>query len=47
MEAYNFTNSFNGANPSTDVNASTFGKVVNQAAGYYGRQLQYSGRFRW
>jgi hypothetical protein len=47
MEAYNFTNSFNGANPSTDVNSSVFGRVVQQAAGYYGRQLQYSGRFRW
>lgn len=47
MEAYNATNSFMGANPSMDVNSSLFGRVVNQRAGYYGRQFQYSGRFRW
>jgi hypothetical protein len=47
MEAYNLTNSFLGANPSTDVTSSTFGRVVNQRAGTFGRQLQYSGRFRW
>jgi Carboxypeptidase regulatory-like domain len=47
MEAYNLTNSFIGANPSTDVTSSIFGRVVNQRAGVFGRQLQYSGRFRW
>ncbi len=47
MESYNFTNNFKGANPSTDVNSSVFGRVVNQRAGYFGRQFQYSGRFRW
>ena len=47
MEAYNLTNSFLGANPSTDVTQSIFGRVVDQRAGTYGRQLQYSGRFRW
>jgi hypothetical protein len=47
MEAYNATNSFMGANPSMDVNSSIFGRVVNQRAGFFGRQFQYSGRFRW
>jgi hypothetical protein len=47
MESYNFTNSFMGANPSTDVNNSNFGRVVNIRPGYSGRQFQYSGRFRW
>ncbi|MGH8246477.1 MAG: carboxypeptidase-like regulatory domain-containing protein, partial [Gammaproteobacteria bacterium] len=47
MEAYNLTNSFIGANPTTDRASSAFGKVVSQRAGYLGRQLQYSGRFRW
>jgi hypothetical protein len=47
MEAYNLTNSFMGANPSTDPNAGTFGRIATQKAGYFGRQFQYSGRFRW
>ncbi len=47
MEAYNFSNSFMGANPTTDVNSSLFGRVVNQRSGFSGRQLQYSGRLRW
>lgn len=47
MEGYNLTNSFLGANPSTDVTSSLFGKVVNQRAGTFGRQLQYSARLRW
>jgi hypothetical protein len=47
MEAYNLTNSFLGADPSTDVTSSLFGRVVNQRAGTSGRQLQYSARFRW
>ncbi|MBK9168655.1 MAG: TonB-dependent receptor [Bryobacterales bacterium] len=47
MESYNFLNGFNGANPSTDVNSPVFGRVVNQRGGYFGRQLQYSGKFRW
>jgi hypothetical protein len=47
MESYNFTNSFMGADPSTDVNSSVFGRVVNIRPGYSGRQFQYNGRFRW
>ena len=48
MEAYNATNTFNGALPSTSLAAgSAFGAVTAQLAGYNGRQFQYSGRFRW
>lgn len=47
MEAYNLTNSFLGANPTTDVTSSNFGRVVSQRAGTSGRQLQYSARLRW
>jgi hypothetical protein len=47
MEAYNAANSFNGALPSTAFGTSAFGAITAQAAGYNGRQFQYSGRFRW
>jgi hypothetical protein len=47
MEAYNFTNSFMGNNPDTNVNNSTFGRITTQKPGYFGRQLQYSLRLRW
>ena len=47
MEAYNVSNSFMGAGPVTDVNSSLFGRVTQQKTGFSGRQLQYSGRFRW
>jgi hypothetical protein len=47
MEAYNFTNSFMGANPTTNVDSSLFGRVVAQRAGTYGRQFQYSARLMW
>ena len=47
MEAYNLSNSFMGANPSTNVNSSVFGEVVNQRSGFKGRQFQYSMRLRW
>ena len=47
MEAYNFTNSFIGTNPSTNVNAGTFGQVSSKLRTHNGRSLQYSGRFIW
>lgn len=47
MEAYNATNTFNGALPSTAFGTSAFGAVTAQLAGYNGRQFQYSGRLRW
>lgn len=47
MEAYNLTNSFIGTNPSTNVNAGTFGQVSSKLRTHFGRSLQYSGRFIW
>ncbi len=47
MEAYNLTNSFMGANPSTSVTAGTFGQVTNKLRTHNGRELQYSLRFIW
>jgi hypothetical protein len=46
-EAYNLSNTFIGANPVVDRNSPNFGRVVQQAPGRYGRQIQYSGRFVW
>jgi hypothetical protein len=46
-EAYNVTNRFTGANPDVNVTSANFGKVVAQRGGYFGRQIQYSGRFIW
>lgn len=46
-EAYNLLNAFTGANPSTAVTAATFGRIVSQRAGIFGRQIQFSGRFIW
>ena len=47
MESYNLTNSFMGANPSTDVNSGTFGQVRSQLRTHSGREMQYSLRFIW
>ncbi len=47
MEAYNLTNSFMGADPSTDVNSGSFGQVNTQLATQSGREWQYSARFIW
>jgi hypothetical protein len=44
LEAYNLLNGMNWANPSTSVGASDFGRVLQQADAYYGRQLQYTLR---
>jgi hypothetical protein len=45
LEAYNLANTFFGADPSTDPNnAAAFGRVLAQRAGFFGRQLQYTGR---
>ncbi|MBI2685004.1 MAG: carboxypeptidase regulatory-like domain-containing protein [Acidobacteria bacterium] len=46
LEAYNVANTFFGANPSTDPNnAATFGRILSQRAGVFGRQMQFTGRF--
>ncbi len=47
MESYNLTNSFNGQNPSTNVNSGNFGRVSSQVRTHFGREWQYSGRFIW
>ena len=47
MEAYNLTNSFMGANPSTDVNSGNFGRITSQLSTHSGRELQYSFRLIW
>lgn len=47
MESYNLTNSFMGANPSTDVNNGNFGRVASKVRTHFGREWQYSGRFIW
>ena len=44
MEGYNVSNSFFGADPDLNVNSPTFGRIVQQRGGLFGRQLQYTGR---
>lgn len=46
-EAYNLANNFKGADPDVNVNSPTFGRVVAQRAGQFGRQIQFSGRLVW
>ncbi|HWB82810.1 MAG TPA: carboxypeptidase regulatory-like domain-containing protein [Bryobacteraceae bacterium] len=43
-ESYNTLNAFSAASPVTSVTSPNFGKVIGQAAGTYGRQIQFSGR---
>ena len=47
LEAYNMLNSFFGADPTTDRNSSLFGRIANQRATFFGRQVQYTARLRW
>lgn len=47
MESYNLSNSFMGANPSTDVRSGTFGQISSKLRTHFGREWQYSGRFIW
>ena len=42
MEAYNVSNTFEGADPSLNVTSSTFGRVLSQQSGITGRQFQYN-----
>jgi hypothetical protein len=46
-EAYNVANRFPAADPDLSVTSPTFGQVVTQRAGVFGRQIQFSGRFVW
>jgi len=47
MEAYNLTNTFAGADPSTDVTNSAFGRVTRMASGTKGREMQYNIRIHF
>jgi len=42
MEAYNVSNTFEGADPVLSVTSSTFGRVLSQQSGITGRQFQYN-----
>ena len=42
MEAYNISNTFNAADPSTAISNANFGRVSQQAPAYYGREFQYN-----
>ena len=44
MEAYNLLNSFSGDNPVLSPTAATFGQIIAQKPGVFGRQVQYTGR---
>ena len=46
-EAYNLTNRFPAADPDQTPTSATFGKIVAQRAGVFGRQIQFSGRLVW
>ncbi len=45
LEAYNALNGMNWVNPTLDVTKSDFGRTNAQASGYYGRTIQFSGKF--
>ncbi len=47
LEAYNALNQMNWANPTLTITSSDFGRTNTQAAGYYGRQIQYSARLQF
>jgi hypothetical protein len=47
MEAYNFTNTFSGADPNLTVTSSSFGRVTAMAAGTGGREMQYNMRLHF
>ncbi len=47
MEAYNLTNSFMAGGIDRNVTSQRFGQINGQRPAFFGRQLQYGGRFRW
>lgn len=47
MEFYNLTNSFIPSNPVTSVTSSVFGRSTWIYPGNYGREVQYTARFRF
>jgi hypothetical protein len=42
MEAYNVSNTFNGADPTTSISNASFGRVAQQAPAFFGREFQYN-----
>jgi hypothetical protein len=44
MEAYNALNAFTGDTPVLSVNSASFGQIIAQRPGVFGRQIQYVGR---
>lgn len=46
-EAYNLTNRFPAGDPDLSVTSPTFGQIVSQRPGVFGRQIQFSGRLIW
>ncbi|MEO8126780.1 MAG: TonB-dependent receptor [Bryobacteraceae bacterium] len=44
MEAYNVVNSFTGDNPVLTPTSPSFGQIIAQRPGTFGRQIQYTGR---
>jgi hypothetical protein len=47
LDAFNALNGMNWANPNMTIGNTAFGKTNTQAAGYYGRQLQYTLRLQF
>ena len=47
LESYNMPNTFIGANPQLNPDNSLVGRITSQRPTYYGRQFQYTSRFRW
>jgi hypothetical protein len=45
VDAYNLANGLTPANPITSPTNANFGKSIDEAAGTYGRQVQFSGKF--
>ena len=45
IDAFNVPNTFTPGNPVTSPTSTNFGKSIDAAAGTYGRQIQYSGKF--
>jgi hypothetical protein len=45
VDAFNLPNSLTPANPITSPTNTNFGKSIDEAAGTYGRQIQFSGKF--
>ncbi len=45
IDAFNVPNTLTPANPITSPTNTNFGKSIDEAAGTYGRQIQFSGKF--